>query len=158
MKKHLLFGVLHRFKLINPHFVQARSFTNWLTSFFSVADKSLPKRKMEITSKNFAEKLPLIEASIDDAIFVAIDGEFTGLNFKETAMSSLDTPVERYIKAQKSTTKFLLVQFGLCTFHYDPVKKIYSNRAFNFYVWPRPFSRAAPDLRYLKLDRKNTTR
>ena len=40
-------------------------------------------------------------------------------------------------------------QFGLCTFHYDPVKKLYRNRAFNFYVWPRPFSRAAPDPRSL---------
>ena len=105
------------------------------------------KQKMEITSKNFAEKFPLIEASIDDAIFVAIDGEFTGLSCKDDAISGIDTASERYLKAQKSTTKFLLVQFGLCTFHYDPKKKVYTNRAFNFYVWPRPFSRAAPDPR-----------
>jgi hypothetical protein len=151
--KNLLFGVLSRLSVEN----QARIFTNWLTSFFFVTDKTFPNRKMDVTNKNFAEKLPLIEASIDDAIFVAIDGEFTGLNCKETAISSLDTAAERYLKAQKSTTKFLLVQFGLCTFHYDPVKKVYSNRAFNFYVWPRPFSRAAPDPRYEVLEIKKNS-
>ena len=65
---------------------------------------------MEITKNNFFEKLPLIEASIEDAIFVAIDGEFTGLSCKDDPISGLDTPAERYVKAQKSTTKFLLVQ------------------------------------------------
>ena len=72
---------------------------------------------------------------------------FLQKNFQDDAISALDTPAERYAKVQKTTTKFLLVQFGLTTFHYDPKKKAYSNRAFNFYVWPRPFSRAAPDTR-----------
>ena len=125
---------------------QQRHFTSWIKSLLWRPQESRSK-KMEITSKNFADKLPLIEASIDDSIFVSIDGEFTGLSCKDEAISGLDTPAERYAKVQKSTTKFLLVQFGLTTFHYDPKKKAYSNRAFNFYVWPRPFSRAAPDLR-----------
>jgi hypothetical protein len=56
---------------------------------------------MEITSKNFVEKLPLIEASIDDALFVAIDGEFTGLSCKDEAIGSLDTPAERYAKVKQ---------------------------------------------------------
>lgn len=122
-----------------------RYLTSWIKSFFVNQDS--PARKMEVTNKNFSEKLPLIEASIDDAIFIAIDGEFTGLNCKDDAISGLDTPSERYSKVQKTTTRFLLVQFGLCTFHYDPDKKVYSNRAFNFYVWPRPFNKAAPDPR-----------
>ena len=33
---------------------------------------------MEVTSANFKEKLPDIEAAIDNACFIAIDGEFTG--------------------------------------------------------------------------------
>ena len=35
-------------------------------------------RTMEITTANFKERLPDIEAAIDTASFLAIDGEFTG--------------------------------------------------------------------------------
>ena len=45
--------------------------------------------------------------------------------------------------------QFLLIQFGLCTFHYDANTDSYSNQAFNIYVWPRPCSRNAPDPRFL---------
>ena len=37
----------------------------------------------------------------------------------------------------------------MCTFHYDAKTGQFTNRAFNFYVWPRPFSRSAPDLRFM---------
>ena len=33
----------------------------------------------------------------------------------------------------------------MVTFHYDAQTDQFTNRAFNFYVWPRPFSRSAPD-------------
>lgn len=56
---------------------------------------------------------------------------------------------ERYGKVQQSARQFLLVQFGLCTFHYDVASDSYTNRAFNFYVWPRPYARTAPDPRFL---------
>jgi len=65
---------------------------------------------MEVTSKNFEEKLPKILASIEDAIFVSIDGEFTGLSSKEDAFSALDTPSERFQKARNAGTKFMLIQ------------------------------------------------
>lgn len=48
---------------------------------------------MEVTKINFKEKLPEIEKAIDDSIFVAIDGEFTGLTDK--SLSPFDTPEER---------------------------------------------------------------
>ena len=78
---------------------------------------------------------------VDNADFISIDGEFTGLHNEESKNSALDTPAERYAKTRKSVNKFLLVQFGLCTFRYDKKKKKYTNQAFNFYVWPRPYSR-----------------
>ncbi len=56
---------------------------------------------------------------------------------------------ERYDKVRDSVRQFLLVQFGLCTFHYDEAADKYTNRAFNFYVWPRPYARSAPDPRFL---------
>jgi len=105
-------------------------------------------RKMEITKSNFKEKLPLVESAIEDAIFLAIDGEFTGLNAYK-GVSHFDLPHERYEKIQESAQQFLLVQFGLCTFHYDAKTDTYSNQAFNFYVWPRPYNRQAPDPRFL---------
>jgi len=103
---------------------------------------------MEITSSNFKERLPDIEAAIDSASFMAIDGEFTGINAYR-GISPFDMPGERYDKLQESARQFLLVQFGLCTFHYDPVTDTFSNQAFNIYVWPRPCSRNAPDPRFL---------
>jgi len=106
------------------------------------------EKKMEITRNNFAEKLPVIEEAIKDASFIAIDGEFTGLHDDTSKQSSLDTPAERYAKSRNSVRKFLLVQFGMVTFHYDAKTDQFTNRAFNFYVWPRPFSRSAPDPRF----------
>ena len=103
---------------------------------------SKKKSKMEVTKTNFAEKLPLIEAAIRDAEFISIDGEFTGLHEDGAGRNSaLDTPAERYEKKRRSVNKFLIVQFGMCTFHYDQQKDQYTNRAFNFYVWPKPYSR-----------------
>ena len=56
---------------------------------------------MEITSSNFKEKLPEIEAAIDSASFLAFDGEFTGLNAYR-GISHFDMPSERYDKLQES--------------------------------------------------------
>lgn len=112
-----------------------------------VVDK---RAKMEITNKNFTDKLTLIEKAIASADFIAIDGEFTGLSNNEAGRNAaMDTPAERYDKVRESANKFLLVQFGLCTFHYNAKKDKYTNRAFNFYVWPKPYSRSAPDPRFV---------
>merc|ERR1719430_240884 len=103
---------------------------------------------MDITKGNFSARLPEMEAAIDSAIFLAIDGEFTGLN-ADKGNSAFDLPAERYSKVQESASQFLLVQFGLATFHYDPAKDQFSHRAYNVYVWPRPVGRGAPDRRFL---------
>ena len=52
---------------------------------------------MDITNGNFRARLPEIEAAIDSAIFLAVDGEFTGLN-ADKGNSSFDLPAERYAK------------------------------------------------------------
>ena len=38
------------------------------------------RKSMEITNSNFEETLPAVKQAIKDSIFLAIDGEFTGLN------------------------------------------------------------------------------
>ncbi|XP_067672031.1 poly(A)-specific ribonuclease PARN-like [Haliotis asinina] len=105
---------------------------------------------MEVTKANFKECLSQIEEAISEADFLAIDGEFTGLHAKDAeSIGSFDTPEERYHKLRKGAAQFLLVQFGLAAFKYDPETKSYTARPFNMYVFPRPFSRQAPDRRFL---------
>jgi len=103
---------------------------------------------MEVTRGNFRAVLPEMEAAIRDSIFVAIDGEFTGLS-TDRGNSPFDLPCERVARARDTAERFLLVQFGLATFHYDTQKDTFSHRAYNIYVWPRPCNRAAPDPRFL---------
>eukprot|EP00095_Tigriopus_kingsejongensis_P008480 snap_masked-scaffold18_size714446-processed-gene-4.9 protein:Tk08480 transcript:snap_masked-scaffold18_size714446-processed-gene-4.9-mRNA-1 annotation:"hypothetical protein SINV_07959" len=110
---------------------------------------ALPRsRPMEVTADNFRTVWPEVERAIDEAAFVAIDGEFTGLHTGR-AGGAWDTPAERYESVRESARQFLLVQFGLCTFHYDAERDVYSHRAYNFYVWPKPYARQAPDLRFM---------
>ncbi|XP_022243473.1 poly(A)-specific ribonuclease PARN-like [Limulus polyphemus] len=76
---------------------------------------------MEITKKNFKEALSVVEAAIQEASFLSIDGEFTGL-CTEMSIHRFDTARERYMKLRETASNFLLIQFGLSTFHYDAEK------------------------------------
>ncbi|KAH9505297.1 hypothetical protein Btru_059193 [Bulinus truncatus] len=105
---------------------------------------------MEITRHNFHEELDNIIAAINDCSFLAIDGEFTGLDSGDCGHAApFDTPVERYNKLRNGASDFLLIQFGLCTFTANENEEKYVARPYNFYVFPRPFNRAAPDRRFL---------
>lgn len=44
---------------------------------------------------------------------------------------------ERYQKLRFQVEKFVAFQVGLCTFKWNPDTKKYTNRPFNFYVYPR---------------------
>ncbi|XP_011867552.1 PREDICTED: poly(A)-specific ribonuclease PARN-like isoform X3 [Vollenhovia emeryi] len=44
---------------------------------------------------------------------------------------------------------FLLVQFGLSVFTYNSETNKYSQRTYNFYVFPKPLNRQAPDGRFM---------
>ncbi|XP_060028925.1 poly(A)-specific ribonuclease PARN isoform X2 [Erinaceus europaeus] len=44
---------------------------------------------------------------------------------------------------------FLLFQYGLCTFKYDHTDSKYITKSFNFYVFPKPFSRSSPDVKFV---------
>ena len=65
---------------------------------------------MEVTADNFHEVLPVVEKAIDDATFVAIDGEFTGLSLgtEGTPQNAMDTADERYAKVQLYIAHFAL--------------------------------------------------
>lgn len=99
---------------------------------------------MEVTTKNFKEQLGVLKAAVEAASFVAIDCEFTGLQF-EKCTHAFDTPEERYRKLRESSQDFIIVQVGVCTFLFDKAKHGYSYKAFNFYICPQQIIRGAPD-------------
>lgn len=88
--------------------------------------------------------------AIEESCFIALDGEFTGLDAaNQSHLVPFDTHEERYLKVKKSCCDFLMCQIGICTFKYNRQTQRYEAKPFNFYVFPRPYSRAAPDLRFL---------
>ncbi|KAJ0177016.1 hypothetical protein K1T71_007025 [Dendrolimus kikuchii] len=91
---------------------------------------------MEVGRKNFKEVLPLVTASIDKAEFLAIDTELTGLMNGKVG-TIFDTPEEYYLALSQGCSEFLLIQFGLCAFLWDEEKQVYTNEAYNFYLFPR---------------------
>lgn len=96
--------------------------------------------------------LNTVYSAIEDADFLAIDGEFSGISDGPNVSAltnGLDTPEERYTKLKKHSMEFLLFQFGLCTFKYDQTKSKYITKTFNFYIFPKPFSRTSPDIKFI---------
>ena len=59
-----------------------------------------------------------LERVISASQFLAIDGEFTGLQAGQD-INAFDTPSQYYNKLHSGAMDFLLVQFGLCAFSYD---------------------------------------
>ncbi|MED6293799.1 hypothetical protein CHARACLAT_014386 [Characodon lateralis] len=107
---------------------------------------------MEVTRRNFKDSLSTVYSAIDEADFLAIDGEFSGISDGPNVSAltnGLDTPEERYTKLKKHSMDFLMFQFGLCTFKYDQANSKYITKPFNFYVFPKPFSRTSPDIKFI---------
>ncbi|XP_006146609.1 poly(A)-specific ribonuclease PARN [Tupaia chinensis] len=107
---------------------------------------------MEIIRSNFKSNLQKVYQAIEEADFFAIDGEFSGISDgpSVTALTNgFDTPEERYQKLKKHSMDFLLFQFGLCTFKYDNTDSKYITKSFNFYVFPKPFNRSSPDVKFV---------
>ncbi|XP_012289012.1 poly(A)-specific ribonuclease PARN isoform X2 [Orussus abietinus] len=103
---------------------------------------------MEVTSENFQEVLDELDTVLPDAAFLAIDGEFTGL-IAGPAANAFNTPKQYYDSIRSGSMDFLLVQLGLSVFTYDTERDTYMQRSYNFYVFPRPFNRMAPDCRFM---------
>ncbi|MEQ2168927.1 hypothetical protein GOODEAATRI_019691 [Goodea atripinnis] len=101
---------------------------------------------------DFKDSLSTVYSAIDEADFLAIDGEFSGISDGPNVSAltnGLDTPEERYTKLKKHSMDFLMFQFGLCTFKYDQANSKYITKPFNFYVFPKPFSRTSPDIKFI---------
>lgn len=111
---------------------------------------------MEVLRKEFEDKLPIIEAALLDADFIAIDTEFTGMhNHKYTfffyitvnidALVGLSTPdiqfqhtddiSTRYSKLKSCVQEFTIIQYGVCAFKRDSETGKYTAKPFNFYIF-----------------------
>ncbi|XP_067317756.1 poly(A)-specific ribonuclease PARN-like [Anolis sagrei] len=107
---------------------------------------------MEVTRSNFKDNLNKVYEAIEEADFLAIDGEFSGISDGPSVSAltnGFDTPEERYQKLKKHSMDFLLFQFGLCTFKYDLAESKYIMKSFNFYIFPKPFNRTSPDVKFV---------
>ncbi|XP_065589032.1 poly(A)-specific ribonuclease PARN isoform X3 [Cyrtonyx montezumae] len=107
---------------------------------------------MEVIRSNFKDNLSKVYEAIEEADFLAIDGEFSGISDGPSVSAltnGFDTPEERYQKLKKHSMDFLLFQFGLCTFKYDHTEEKYIMKSFNFYIFPKPFNRSSPDVKFV---------
>ncbi|KAM6351009.1 poly(A)-specific ribonuclease PARN isoform 6-T6 [Alca torda] len=107
---------------------------------------------MEVIRSNFKDNLSKVYEAIEESDFLAIDGEFSGISDGPSVSAltnGFDTPEERYQKLKKHSMDFLLFQFGLCTFKYDQTEEKYIMKSFNFYIFPKPFNRSSPDVKFV---------
>ena len=105
---------------------------------------------MDISNANFIEKLPLILKSLQTADFVAQDTEFSGLSVGfEDKDHDYDTLESRYQKLRHTCRRMNAFQVGIATFKWDPKRREYVIRPFNFYVWPNS---AVMDKRVMQFD------
>ncbi|KAG2228303.1 hypothetical protein INT45_011095 [Circinella minor] len=90
---------------------------------------------MEIPRQQFQSKLPIIKEAIDECDFIAIDTELSGLH-RPGGSKRLDTLANRYTEYKEATERFLIIQFGMCTFTWDEKGGRYMAKPFNFYIFP----------------------
>mmetsp|Transcript_3274 Transcript_3274/g.6750 ORF Transcript_3274/g.6750 Transcript_3274/m.6750 type:complete len:475 (-) Transcript_3274:2327-3751(-) len=91
---------------------------------------------MEVTKDNFLELLPLIQASIESADFLAMDFEFTGLLSELDIIHEFDRLEDIYSKLRKHTQRYWACQLGLTCFSFSQAENCYVARPFNFWLFP----------------------
>ncbi|OLL24221.1 Poly(A)-specific ribonuclease PARN [Neolecta irregularis DAH-3] len=94
---------------------------------------------MEVTRETFPELLKSILISIEEAEFVAIDCEYSGICIARS--SSLQTPAERYLQTKEAAELFTVVQFGICPVKWISEKNEFQCSPYNFNISPTLFDR-----------------
>ncbi|KAL7592306.1 hypothetical protein Lser_V15G35577 [Lactuca serriola] len=91
-----------------------------------------------VTKSNFDSSLSDLRRHVRDSDFVSIDLEMTGVTSAPWRESfEFDRYDVRYLKVKDSAEKFAVVQFGVCTFRWDPTKQSFIAHPHNFYIFPR---------------------
>lgn len=66
-----------------------------------------------------------------------------GLSRPSNSYRTTDDVAARYEKVSQSSREFLIIQFGLACFNWDPESQAYIAKAFNFYIFPNGEPREA---------------
>ncbi|CAG2062418.1 unnamed protein product, partial [Timema podura] len=69
----------------------------------------------------FRAVLSELKNTIPSCQFLAIDGEFTGLLVGDK-INAYDSPAKQFSKMRQESMEYLLIEFGLCVFHYNKEK------------------------------------
>ncbi|KAJ1973063.1 hypothetical protein H4R35_004320 [Dimargaris xerosporica] len=105
---------------------------------------------MDIHRSDFEAEFPAIKRAIQQADFVALDTELSGLHTSTSDRPhSLDDPAMRYQKLRDTVASFEIVQIGIAIFTWNPQpfsfsdqleharrNGVYEVKAFNFYLFP----------------------
>ena len=120
--------------------------------------QSPPCNGFPLPVADLSTALPELLSAISDASFVSIDAEMTGLQGRQpppSAADVFDTPEERYLRLVYSSLDFLLVQFGLATFTYNPDQSRFSV-PLSVHFPPRPtLSMFTPALHLFRICTRN---
>lgn len=93
----------------------------------------------DVTDKSFWNVYPKLETAINNASFIAIDAEFTGIHSGESVKFSLfDLLSHRYSILRDNIQPFKIVQFGIAVFQRNLDENTYTAECFNFYLFPKP--------------------
>eukprot|EP00039_Didymoeca_costata_P010148 m.136068 g.136068 ORF g.136068 m.136068 type:complete len:571 (+) comp14722_c0_seq5:1490-3202(+) len=93
---------------------------------------------VEVTSENFEESFKLFSGCLQDAAFVSIDLEMTGIQLgAEAAFKRTDSPQDRYKKMKDVASHYSVIQVGLTLFcPKNDATFSFEACPFTFYVFP----------------------
>nr|XP_054348263.1 poly(A)-specific ribonuclease PNLDC1 isoform X5 [Pongo pygmaeus] len=98
---------------------------------------------MDVGADEFEESLPLLQELVQEADFVGLDIEFTGLRSNLSGpqqISLFDLPSEWYLKTRQSVQQFTICQIGLSVFSaIEGEANKYTAHSCNFYLFPTTF-------------------
>ncbi|XP_011905771.1 PREDICTED: poly(A)-specific ribonuclease PARN-like domain-containing protein 1 isoform X2 [Cercocebus atys] len=98
---------------------------------------------MDVGADEFEESLPLLQELVQEADFVGLDIEFTGLRSNLSGpqqISLFDLPSEWYLKTRQSIQQFTVCQIGLSVFSaIEGEANKYIAHSCNFFLFPTTF-------------------
>jgi poly(A)-specific ribonuclease len=105
---------------------------------------------MHIKKKSFSSDLPKIIQAINDADFLSIDAEFSGLG---PGIDYIDNLQSRYGKVRAAANEYQLMQYGICAFKWDELKRVYMAKPFYAFLFPnngKSFKSSPSSLAFLR--------
>ena len=101
------------------------------------APESFSPRVCAVTRANAAELLPQVVAACEQASFVAIDCEMSGLwRQRWLGASYADSLDSRWARVRDSGAHLGLLQYGVCTFTWCAATQSFAARPFSFHLLP----------------------